>query len=352
MAEEPEAPKPVSVPEDANINVSEAARIMRKARRDAEQPEPTSAPEVAAEPEQPPAPVAEGTDPPQEAPGEPDAAEPAELPPIAPPRSWTKDAKERWSSLPRETQEYLAERETERDREVRRSQNEAAEKVKGLTAKEQAVEQARQQYETALPILLQNLQSGMAGEFGDIRTMADVQKLAQEDWPRYIKWDAQQKQVAAVHQELQASQARQADERNSKWSSYAEEQDKLLAEKAPELSDKERGQKVRDAALDYLKDVGFTEKELATAWRGEKDIPFRDHRVQMLILDGIRYREAQSKAKTVTAKPLPPVQRPGVSPGKGAATEARVQTLTKQLPNAKGLNAVRAAAELYRARRH
>src|SRR5437764_1181432 len=80
--------------------------------------------------------------------------EPAAEPLIEPPRSWTKDEKERFKTLPRETQEYLAERETERDREIRRSQNEAAEKLKGLSAKEQAVEQARQQYEAALPQLL------------------------------------------------------------------------------------------------------------------------------------------------------------------------------------------------------
>ena len=58
---------------------------------------------------------------------EPEAAAP---PPIEPPRSWTKDEKERFQSLPRETQEYLATREQERDREFRRSQNEAAEKLK------------------------------------------------------------------------------------------------------------------------------------------------------------------------------------------------------------------------------
>src|SRR5882672_4996536 len=49
----------------------------------------------------------------------------SEPPIIEPPRSWTKEEKERFFSLPRETQEYLANREQERDREIRRSQNEA-----------------------------------------------------------------------------------------------------------------------------------------------------------------------------------------------------------------------------------
>jgi hypothetical protein len=67
-----------------------------------------------------------------------------ELAPIEPPRSWTKEDKELFTGLPRAIQERLAERERSREGDFLRRQNEAAEKLKGLTAKEQAVEQARQ----------------------------------------------------------------------------------------------------------------------------------------------------------------------------------------------------------------
>src|SRR5262245_42156413 len=116
----------------------------------------------------------------------------AELPPIEPPRSWTKEDKELFTGLPRATQERLAERERSREGDFLRRQNEAAEKLKGLAAKEQAVEQARQTYEAALPQLLQTLQQQQAGEFADIKSMADVERLAREDWPRYLLWDLQQ----------------------------------------------------------------------------------------------------------------------------------------------------------------
>jgi hypothetical protein len=106
-----------------------------------------------------------------------------ELSPIEPPRSWTKEDKELFTGLPRATQERLAERERSREGDFLRRQNEAAEKLKGLAAKEQAVEQARQTYEAALPQLLQTLQQQQAGEFADIKSMADVERLAREDWP-------------------------------------------------------------------------------------------------------------------------------------------------------------------------
>ncbi|RPH48961.1 MAG: hypothetical protein EHM84_06765, partial [Lysobacterales bacterium] len=59
-----------------------------------------------------------GTAPPEmEVRGEIESADPAtaELPPIEPPRSWTKEDKELFTSLPRATQERIAERERSRE---------------------------------------------------------------------------------------------------------------------------------------------------------------------------------------------------------------------------------------------
>ena len=103
--------------------------------------------------------------------------------------------------------------------------------------------------------------------------------------------------------------------------------------------------------MSLLKDVGFTEDELARAWNGQKDFSLRDHRLQMLIVDGVRYREMQEKARTVQAKQLPPVQRPGVSQPKGAANDAIIQNLSKQLDTATGMQALRIAAKLTAAKR-
>jgi hypothetical protein len=61
-----------------------------------------------------------------------------------------------------------------------------------------------------------------------------------------------------------------------------------------------------------------------------------------------RYREAQRKAKDVVAKPVPPVQRPGVSQPRGAAQDARIQALTKQL---EASGSLKDAAALIAARR-
>ncbi|PDT55766.1 hypothetical protein CO678_42010 [Bradyrhizobium diazoefficiens] len=54
----------------------------------------------------------------------------SEIAKIEPPRSWAKQYKERFKTLPYDVQLYITEREKQRDSEVRRAQNKAAELIK------------------------------------------------------------------------------------------------------------------------------------------------------------------------------------------------------------------------------
>jgi hypothetical protein len=123
----------VSLPDSAgeNLSISKAARALQSVRwkdvKDAAAgpaaPPREGGEEAAADPTETESPAQADDGASQEAatPAETteSQAEPAEqLPPIEPPRSWTKDEKERFQTLPRETQAYLAEREQERDREI------------------------------------------------------------------------------------------------------------------------------------------------------------------------------------------------------------------------------------------
>jgi len=278
-----------------------------------------------------------------------ESADPAQdAPPIEPPRSWTKEDKELFASLPRATQERLAERERSRESDFLRRQNEAAEKLKGLSAKEQTVEQARQHYEAALPQLLATLQSQQAGEFADIKSMADVERLAREDWPRYLLWDLQQKKIAEVGQQLLTAQHRQVVEKLAQFTDFAKRQDDLFKEKVPDMADEAKAAELQKKALAVLSDLGFDEAELAQSWNGQKDLSLRDHRVQLLIRDATLWREAQAKAKAAATRPVPPVQRPGAATARAGTDEARVQHLTQRLEQTGSL---KDAAALLRARR-
>jgi hypothetical protein len=312
--------------DDKILSIREAARTLaaaRNAKRDkdapvveaVEQPEPNLAEQAEAAPEE---------NPPS---GDTEVEhEPAETPTIEPPVSWTAESKEKFAELPTDVQEYIAGREKARDAEVRRSQNEVAEKQKAYEAEMQSAAQQRQQYEVALPILLQTLQS--TGEFADIRSIDDVERLAKDDWPRYVQWDAHQKKVGMIQQEVIAAQNRQAQEAAAGFQQWASEQDRLFAEKVPEFSDPEKGQKLTELAIKALKDdYGFSDNEMVQAWGGA----FRDYRMQQVLLDASRYRQLKNNPPKPAAKAVPPVQRPGSARAPGAEQESTVKALDDRL---------------------
>ena len=309
--------------------VRAAAKVMAEHRADLRKKAAESAGPPAAEPKPVQAEEADAA-PPEEATGETqevDPEKPETAPPIIePPKSWSREARERWSNLDPDTQQYLLERDRQDSTAVRKAQNEAAEKAKAVEVERQAVVQARQQYESALPVLMQRLQSGIQGEFADIRTMDDVTRLAKDDWPRYIQWDAQQKQLEAVQKELAMAQQRQQNEQSRSWQSFAAKEDELFAEAVPEMKDEVKGPALKTKALKVLRDLGFTDDELRGSYEtGEAKLSLRDHRLQRLILDATKFRTAQT-AKPA-AKPVPPVQRPGTAGTRESRGEQNVRSL-------------------------
>jgi hypothetical protein len=100
--------------------------------------------------------------------------------------------------------------------------------------------------------------------------MADVERLASEDPFRFSLWQAQQMKIAAVKQEVDLTQSRQAQENQQQWAKFAEEQDKLAVERIPELADKAKASKLQETAQGYLESLGFTNEELGNLWNTDK----------------------------------------------------------------------------------
>lgn len=298
-----------SAPE--RLSLSESARILRAARakkadEPAAPPAATPPPAEAAAPPEPtaaPAEPAETQVPPPEAP-----AEPA----VEPPGTWTPDAKAAFRALPPEHQKAIAESERVRAADAAKARTDIDGERKTVDAEREKMIEARNQYEAALPALLQSLQTNP--EFADIKTQADVEKMATEDWARYIRWDMNQKRVAAVQQEILTAKGRQEAEAAQQWQHFAKREDELFLEKSPEMRDPTKAAKARESAVTMLKDMGFTPEELGKLWSTPA---LRDHRIQLIILEAAKFRDARAAAIAAAKAPLPPVQRPGVvNPGK------------------------------------
>jgi hypothetical protein len=275
-------------------------------------------------------PDGEGAEP-EEAPGESETVDEPEEAPIKPPRTWTKAEKEAFASLPREHQQAIVDRESERDSYYQRGLQEAARKSQAAEAREQAAEQARQQYENALPALYQQFTAQFQTEFRDIKTWDDVANMRQNDPMRFMAWQEAREKGNALAQQTAAAQQRQQQEAQQNWVNFVNRETEAFAAKAPEFANPETVAKAQAQAREVLIETGFGEDELAAMWEQGKPLSLRDHRVMLLVRDAMKYRAAQQAAKTAAKKPVPPVQRPGTAPAKGEAQAVDLKILDNKL---------------------
>jgi len=310
--------------ENAAPTPSDLGRMLASLRQKAQDAPAESADDATAEAPQELAAEANAAPAEEQATGETQEGDPAELPPLELPRSWTKEQAEHWNALPRATQEYLTEQASKSSAELRRVQNEAAEQRKVIETERAKAEQARQEYEAKLPALMEALQR--QSQFSDIRTMDDVKKLQAEDPFRFQAWQLHQMEMQAVDQEAKQAESRKTQEKARQAQERKQREHSLLLEKAPEFADSAKLTAAQNAAVEYLRDKGFTDGDLAELAANPLS---DDHRFQLLILDGLKYREAQ-KVK-VAVKPVPPVQRPGAAKPPGAAARETIQNLSAKL---------------------
>lgn len=271
--------------------------------------------------------------------------DPAREPPIDPPRSWTKADKEVFATLPRETQQRLVEIDRARELEVRKGQNEVAERTKAADAERQAAEKARQRYEAALPTAITVLQAEIRRDFPDVKSIADIRKL---EPARYVEFKKRADLISAYSQEHSAAQQRREQELVDSFTSYTAEQGRLFIEKAPEFADPEKGPKLQAAIARTLETEGFTPDELEAAWSRGVPISMRDHRVQLIVRKAMLYDQAQEALKKAAPKSSPAPVRPSAPPSRGEAAAGKVEELRQKLAHT---GSDRDAVALLRARR-
>lgn len=250
--------------------------------------------------------------------------------PIEPPGSWSKDAKDQWAKLPREAQQIIADRESARDAEVRRAQNERAELDKAVETERQQRGQERAQYAQQL----QHLSLLIAPEIDHFRQL-DWQKLATEDPATYIAEQARLNGILGRAQAVQSEmvrvqQAQQAEQAEAQRQYLTREKAKLI-ESVPEFADQTTAKAFAEELSGWLAGKGFTPQEIGN---------ITDHRQVLIVREAMRAerqlaeyaaREKQQTDAKVSAqaKKNPPTQaqnrtvKPGAVPPERQDAEQR-----------------------------
>ena len=277
------------------------------------------------------------------------ADEPDEQAPIPPPRTWTKAEQEAFEALPREHQEILAARERERDAYYQRGLQDAAEQRRQAQAAYDAALQAQQHYEQALPNLLDQFAHDFRAEFQDIVTWDDVRTMRENDPGRFLAWQEAREKGQTLEREAKQAQQSQQAQTAQEWQNYVNWHDWAFLEKAPEFKDPKKAAVLNNEAKAMFLEAGFSEADLTGAWEYGQNIGLRDYRMQTLLRDALRYRQAEKARRAAQPKSVPPVQRPGVASSRGEVTSSHIRDLKNRL-NATGK--VDDAVALLRAQRN
>jgi hypothetical protein len=173
-----------------------------------------------------------------------------------------------------------------------------------------------------------------------------VRLLQQIDPARFARLQQADAQYHAAVTELGHRATQQQAQQAQQFRQWADSQDKLFAERAPELADPVHGPRLRQDALNTLKDAGFSHEELAASWNGGQ---LRDHRVQTLVRKAALFDRAMAEGRKPSPRAAPSVQHPRASRPRGAEGDDAVRHFSEELGRGGG---VRAAAALLIARRN
>lgn len=177
-----------------------------------------------------------------------------------------------------------------------------------------------QNWEAALHIFAQSAPDRFNNAMGTLQRVSQLQN-AQAQW---------QQHQAQVAQQQFAEYARAEDDRFEEMIKGEPEADR---------------QTIGNDMLSYAKKLGVSREQLLGFLHTPEG---RSAPVQKMIYDAVQYDKVQNAKRAIAAKPLPPVQRPGVSTGRSAASDnkGKIATLQSQLAGATGDKAARIAAQI------
>lgn len=157
--------------------------------------------------------------------------------------------------------------------------------------------------------LVPQLQAAISGEFRDIKTFEDLQRIASEDPSRYNRYVIHQAQL----QHAQAEQQKLQMAAHGRW--YQSEQQKLV-QALPEIADPVKGVALRNELRAFALKAGYSEQQIAFA--SSQDVLTLHKAMQFEKWQADQKAQAakvaaeQAKAKEKAAK-APPVSKPGVA---------------------------------------
>lgn len=251
-----------------------------------------------------------------------EAADEAKPAAIEPPRFWDAEAKKRFGELPRDLQELVLAKETERDKATARAIEDAALKRKAADGEASKIAQLNGVLDKLLPQAVETFKDRW--ENVDWDAVVD-QRGADQALKLRNQMETERRQVQQLHAAKEQADA-------ATTSRFVAERFDQLKTVCPDLVDGKAGEERQLKLVQFLGEQGVpTENIVKRASAAELSIAY----------DAMRWRQAQADAKAKASAPKTPAQpkpatqaRPSVkataSPARaGSPQQARLQQLLR-----------------------
>lgn len=149
--------------------------------------------------------------------------------------------------------------------------------------------------------------------------------------------------TASRQAEAQAAATRQH-QQQQQLKAWAAQQDEVFEREVASKESPARMQEITENVVALAEEYGVSREELVTAWKSQPVL--RSAAFQRMMVDAAKYRMAQKAVPAKVARPVPPVQRPGIAPPHGSSSD--VDSLIKQFRSAPSVDN---AVQLLMARR-
>lgn len=246
-----------------------------------------------------------------------------ETPVIAAPQSWAAHERAVFATLPKQAQEIVLARETERDKAVSRAQSEAGQVRKAAQAELEQLASLKPVLEDAVT----RANEVFAGKWGGI----NWPHLARTDPNAYVaakaEYEAEQAELQQVREAERVTLDAEEKARNVQFQGWLSDERQKLSQIAPELVDPKEGPGRLMKVNQFLLDQGCDPASLRQISAAELSVAY----------DAMQYREGRSAAKAATASA--PARKPISPPARAAAPTAAPAPVTQQKKGALVANA-------------
>jgi hypothetical protein len=217
-------------------------------------------------------------------------------------------------------------------------------------------EAVRQQYSQAVDVANEFARASFMEGFPEIAALPLDQwagalgVMAQQQPDKFYKAFGTLQRVVAL-QEAQQGQRRQAEtERQAKLQTYVKAESVRFEEMVKDIPKSQRAE-IESGIVEAIKEYGGDGEAFNEFIQLMQRSEFGSALAQRLLFDVGKLRAIERAKKSVAARNLPPVQRPGVAGARQSGGAVNLQALERQLSTATGNKAIQLSAQILREQR-